>query len=490
MICLLLIAGLQSCGQGVIAKYGIVNDGETLTTAALQKAIDDCSKKGGGVVSLPEGVYYVASVVLKTGVTLHLEKGAVLLGSKDIKDYEKHAVVYAEDADRIAVTGEGEINGNGMYFDYGDNAPQRPHNILFNACRNVKVTGVKLVNSGFWSFRLRKCDGVEIRHITIWNHATFNNDGLDIESRNVTVSHCKFDTDDDAICFKNDFTDGFCVENVTVDSCDVASNCNFIKFGTASHGGFRNIKVANCVLHTSSEDTRRFWHEKGFGFPDKITGITDPVTGIAGIALEVVDGGFMENIEIANIRMTSGVQTPVFIRLGRRTAATSATYLKNIRIHDVTAVSSSFIASSISGVPGLNVDNVELRNIDLKLKGGGKAVDTDMHVPENEKGYPENRMYGRILPGYGFYIRHADNITLDNVRVSVASGTEERYTIAADDVTGLTVKNSTLQAPSGSKPVVWLKSCKAVRLAGNDVGDAVSRYTGKENTPDGEVTMK
>jgi polygalacturonase len=72
--------------------------------------------------------------------------------------------------------------------------------------------------------------------MSIVSHTNWNNDGFDIESKNVTISHCTLDTDDDAICFKSE-DPNFVVENITVENCDVASNCNFIK----SYLSFANL---------------------------------------------------------------------------------------------------------------------------------------------------------------------------------------------------------------------------------------------------------
>ena len=303
----------QNGSEPIPDKYAIHPDGKTLTTVGLQKAIDDCAGQGGGTVSLPAGKYLTGTLVLKKNVTLNLEKGATILGSKNIADYpdkgRRKALVFAERADNISITGEGEINGNGAAFNQGNDAPNRPTLVLLLDCNKVNVNGVKLSNSGFWTFRLVRCDGVDINKVYVEGHANWNNDGFDIESRNVTITDCVIDTDDDAICFKSEDPD-YVVENITVKNCDLSSNCNFIKFGTASAGGFRNIRVSDCILHKCSKSLLRFWEKR-------VPGVTDPITGIAGMALEVVDGGFMEDVIISDLTMED-VQTPIFIRLGKR----------------------------------------------------------------------------------------------------------------------------------------------------------------------------
>lgn len=334
-------------------------------------------------------------------------------------------------------------------------------------------------NSGFWTFRFVRCDGVNIHQVNVEGHANWNNDGFDIESKNVTISDCVLDTDDDAICLKSKDPD-YVVENITVTNCKLASNCNFIKFGTASAGGFRNVRISGCTLYKCSKSVFRDWKQK-------VPGVSNPITGIAGIALEVVDGGFMEGVVISDIIMED-VQTPVFIRLGRRKNSDNS-YLKDILIKNITASSASYIASSITGVPGLRVENVEISDIDLKLKAGGKESDTIVEVPEAENQYPENRMFGVMLPAYGFYIRHVDNILFKNVKLSAVNGVEERHAIVADDVTNLRIENSTIQSPNGNKAVFLLRSCKKINLSRNIYSNQSSVIVEKENTPDSEVEL-
>ena len=513
---LFAVACLISCNIPGHKQYDFVGDGVTLNTEALQRAIDECSQQGGGTISLPKGNYLTGTIFLKKGVTLHLEKDAVIVGNKQFDNYpEPHgrkALIFAEFADDIAITGEGQIDGNGSHWAFEDDPTGRPMIIAFYDCKNVTVTGVKMKNPGFWAFRLTRCDGVIIQNVHLDGHANWNNDGMDIESRNVTITDCVIDTEDDALCFKSG-DPNFVVENITVENCKLSSNCNFIKFGTASAGGFRNVKVSNCILYKCSRSLCHTWEKY-------LPGVTNPITGISGIALEVVDGGFMDNILISDIRMED-VQTPVFIRLGRRNTSDSS-WLKDIIIENITASSESLIASSITGVPGLRVENVEFRNIFFKLKGGGKASDMKLDVPEVETAYPENRMFGVMLPAYGFYLRHADNIRFKNIFLQTSGTSDERPVFVADDVTNLEIKNSILQPPTGDQPVIYLRSCKNIRLIENKlfmdpaekekcaelykkgvgrnvtyqrlvtpVGtDCTVIYTEAENTPDSEIEIK
>ena len=114
----------------------------------------------------------------------------------------------------------------------------------------------------------------------------------------------------------------------------------------------------------------------------------------------------------------------------------------------------SHLASSITGVPGLRPQNVTVRNVNLVLKGGGTLRDSSRPVPEAEKKYPENRMFGRhMLPAYGFYVRHADGVRFENVRLSYTGDAEERPPVVTDDATGVTYEGCEFRPPAMSERV-------------------------------------
>ena len=408
----------------------------------IQKAIDKVSAAGGGTVVVPAGEFVTGPLELKSGVELHLEMGAKLLGYPDITAYRKahivangkkskdSALIYAYQQSNIAVTGLGTIDGQGGHVAFKTKVDpgNRPMIFLFRDCKNVVVQDITLQNSAHWTQLYTECQGVRVSGIKVYSHCNYNNDGIDIESSDVVVTNCMFDCEDDAICLKA-LPEKIC-ENITVSNCVTATNCNAIKLGTASIGGWKNVSISNITVHRASEDNFRRWQTK-------LTGITAPVTVISGIAVEVVDGGIAENINISNVAMTD-VQTPIFIRMARRheSSRPEGSYMKGITISNVTAVSESMMSSSITGVPGLYPENIYLSNIDITAPGGGTAEDALREVPEAEKSYPENRKLGQILPAGGLYIRHAKNVYLSNVRFHFRKP-DARPLIITDDCTNV-----------------------------------------------------
>jgi polygalacturonase len=434
----IFICHFSAIGQHISQSYNILDygakaDSITINTQAIQKVIDICYDKGGGIVIIPNGIFITGTLQLKDNITLHLEKMAVLRASIDTLDFpggvDTQSLIYINQAKNVSVNGEGTIDGRGSSFIVNKSNPDnRPNLILVRDCKNIRIEDVTLKNSAYWTLRLQGNEHVFIKGISIYSHANLNNDGIDIDSKDVVISDCIIDTDDDALCFKS--SQKTPCENVVVTNCIIASNCNFIKMGTMSRGGFKNITISNCVLRPASESNFRAWNKN-------LTGITDSITGISGIALEVVDGGFLDQVSITNISM-EGVQTPVFIRLGSRENPTGS--LKNVLISNIIATTKSLISSSITAVPGFYVENVILRNIIINCKGGGTLSDINRSVPEVEKNYPENRMFGNTLPAYGLYVRHARNITLDNVQFKLLQP-DARFALWLEDSHDITIKD-------------------------------------------------
>ena len=392
--------------------------------AVIQKAIDKVSSLGGGTVVVPAGKFVTGPLELKSGVELHLEMGATLLGYPDTTAYRKAHIVadgkkskdsgliFAYQQENIAVTGLGTIDGQGGHVAFKTKVDpgNRPMIFLFRDCKNIVVKDVTLQNSA--------------------------HDGIDIESSDVVVTNCMFDCEDDAIGLKA-LPEKLC-ENITVSNCVTATNCNAIKLGTASVGGWKNVSISNITVRRASEDNFRRWQTK-------LTGITAPVTVISGIAIEVVDGGIAENINVSNVAMTD-VQTPIFIRMARRSESDhpDGSHMRGITISNVTAESQSMMSCSITGVPGLYPENIYLSNIDITAPGGGTAEDALIVVPEAEDSYPENRKLGQVLPAGGVFIRHVNNVYINNMKFHFRKP-DARPLIITDDCKNIVDGNNMLE---------------------------------------------
>lgn len=416
-------------GIAVNAKVSVLDcgargDGRFDNTAVLQQAITACAAKSATLV-FPRGIYYTGPLFLRSNITLQLDEGAVILGSPDKAAYDKvfpsagsietSALIYGREVRNVKITGKGKIDGQGGSEDFrlGNDGAGRPKLVFFVRSQHITLEDVTLTNAAFWTCHFLACDTVKVKGIRIYSHSNWNNDGLDIDARHVEVSDCVIDVDDDGVCLKSD-RDVFC-EHVKVRNCTIKTNCNGIKLGTASKKGFRDIDISGCRISKASEDNFRHWmHAVNWA------GISQEPSVVSGIALECVDGGMTDSVRISGITMTD-VQTPVFIRLGDRSRPYSGriSCLRNIKITDIQATAVSRVASSITGVPGGIVENVLVKNMRVTLPGGGAAADTAVVVPQKEQAYPENRMFGVVLPAYGFYVRHAANVRFEQVSFHV-----------------------------------------------------------------------
>jgi polygalacturonase len=430
-----------------ICDFGAKGDGVTNNTRAFQKAIDKASTTGEKII-VPPGVFLTGTIYLKTNTALEISKNGVIKGiekqeaypfllaiysTRDIRSRFK-ALLYAANVNNISICGEGTIDGSGeaeVFQDGIGDSENRPFTLFMVGCKNISVTGISFINSARWVQRYLNCDRVKIHGIFVYSHVNLNNDGLDIDDcKDVIISDCRIDSEDDAIVIKSEGDRG--CSSIAVTNCILSSRATSFKLGTGSVGGFRDIVFSNSVVRPSEEP--------GLIHPHKARG------GLSGIDLISTDGAVMQNIVISGISIDS-VESPIFIRLANRMGKTTSTpsdrkagSISNIQISNVVVRNAGPIASSISAFPGTYIENISLRDVFIETRGGGTNKDTSLAVPENSDRYPYNRMFKVKLPAYGFYLRHIKNITLDNVRVS-AMGKEERMAIVFDDVRGATLSN-------------------------------------------------
>jgi len=460
-ILLSIISDALSAQDFNIRDYGAMGDGRTLNTVSIQKAIDAVNQKGGGRVIIPAGTFLSGSIVMKSNVELHLMKDAVLLGSTDPGHYIKinrwKGFVMADSQENISITGEGEINGQGrrvalnidslFYIGKLDSAdytfPEmrpkwylRPQLIEFVNCKHVVVKNVTLKNAACWVQTHDRGEDIVIDSVRTESDAYWNNDGIDIQDcKNVKITNCYVNSSDDGICLKSQSPDHSC-ENIYIGNCTVRSSASAIKFGTVSHGGFKNVTIEHIKVY----DTFR-----------------------SAIAIECVDGGILKNVRVDHIEATN-TGNAIFIRLGDRSSTRPPGILEDVTISNM-KVQVAFdkpdlayeirgpelpffhnpFPSSITGLPGHPVKNVLLQNIEIISPGKGNdglanfPLSRLNQVPEKEAAYPEFSMFGE-LPAWGLYVRHMEGLQMKDVVFSL-SEPDYRPAMIFDDVTNMDMKS-------------------------------------------------
>ncbi len=454
------------------SSFGIKSDGVTLNTRSIQAGIDFISSHGGGVLEISVGRYLTGSIFMKSNVELRLLEGAVLVGSTNPYDYEmvegNYGLLLAKGQTNIAVTGKGVIDGRGADCALNflnqvhlgfledttkyDRVTKRPKLIYFRECENVTIEGLNLRNSAEWTLVTDQCENLTISGILMDSKNYWNNDGLDIvDCRHVLIKDSFIDASDDAICFKSHSNDHLC-EDIEVRNCVARSSASGFKFGTVSRGGFKNIRIINNKVF----DTYR-----------------------SAITIQSVDGAEIENIVVDSLEAVN-TGNAIYLRTGKRWGGAKEGYLRNITLSNIKVevplekpdagysyegpiedLPRNISPAGIVGIPGMPVENVILRNVEIIYPGGGNKLyafrgtsDEDLDsIPEMIDVYPEFSQF-KELPAWGLFIRHAKGITLDNVHL-VAGAKDYRPAIVADDVQGLEIKNLKTDEPSskGKKQV-------------------------------------
>ena len=419
------------------AEFGAIPDGKTINTKAIQEAIDQCSDRGGGLVRLSGGKYLSGTLFLKNNVGLMIDEGSTLLGSTNLKDYPKikteyvsytdnytdKCLIYGENLKNVSISGKGTIDFQGSVFQ--GPYKKRPYGIRIVSSRNILIEDLKMQNSAMWMQHYLACDSLEIRGITVWNHANKNNDGIDIDGcHHVIIEDCAIDSDDDAICLKS--TSERLCEDVLIRNCTIGSHCNAIKCGTESSGGFRDIRVEDCRIISSEEETV----------------IYGKAAGLAGIALEIVDGGIMEDVTISGIQI-SGYTAPLFLRLGNRGRLykkgqdkPGVGTMQNISFSEIISNGSSNMGCMVAGISDHPIKDLIFSNIKLSFQGGGTMEDGTRQFDEKAGEYPECTMFTERLPAYGIYFWHVEGLVLKNVELTTEE-VDQRNAILFEEVTNI-----------------------------------------------------
>ena len=418
---LFLCAGTIAATDYNVLQQGVVGDGKTLNTQSLQSAIDALHAKGGGQLYFPAGRYLTGSLQLKSNVTLYLEKEAMLLGStspydypgfsteKELKvnnDHFDQALIYAEGAENIGITGEGCIDGQGRelaltidslhhtgelvdkhYNTYRKRPNTRPKLLFMRNCRKVELRKTNFRSGAAWGLSFSLCVDLTIDSLHVENRAYWNNDGIDIsDCKDVRISNCFINSADDGICLKS-HNRGAWNDRVSISNCHIISSASAIKFGTESLGGFKNVTIDNIRI----KDTFR-----------------------SAIAIESVDGAEIENVKLENIEIVC----PGYATRGM--AYMSVSRLKDVPENEKGYPEFTMFEELPSwGFYVRHVKGIQMHNVKLRLQEDdfrpAFVFDRVSDVRLSDISLPENKKAGQVVLRQTS-LQSADNAVKEYVR--------------------------------------------------------------------------
>ncbi len=400
-----------------VRNFGAKGDGKVLDSNAINKTIETAAKNGGGTVFFPAGTYLSFSIHLQSNITLYLDNGATILAAdpaihkgkydsfepNEFDMYQdfghshwKNSLMWGIGIENFAIVGQGKIDGKGLSKrSPGPNRPRTSGDTPLSMKNNVSPLGetsplTEMEGLGTKAIALKSSKNITLKDFTIFQGGHFallatgvdnltidglrvdtNRDGFDIDAcRNVRISNVYVNSpNDDAIVLKSSYALGFnrATENVTITNSQVSGfdlgtmlDGTFkrtqefapdkdrvtgrIKLGTESNGGFKNITISNVNFVRSR-----------------------------GLAIETVDGGYIEDVTVSNITMRDITTAPIFIRLGARQRAPEGTPLGAIRRVIIDNVEVSFDKPEARPAFVLdNVKNVEFFRTNAELASGAK----------------------------------------------------------------------------------------------------------------------
>jgi polygalacturonase len=383
-----------------VTKYGAKRDSSAKATKAIANAIAAASKAGGGTVYFPAGKYLTGAIHLKSNITIFIDAGAEIHFSDNFDDYlpmvesryegvdvtSFSPLFYAYKAENITITGRGLINGHGKKWwafveGYRQDQPRSRWQYMFDSlnknillpdnpsqmkrgflrppfiqpmyCKNVRIEGITIINSPFWTVNPEFCENVTITGVTINNPPSPNTDGINPEScKYVHISDCHISVGDDCITIKSGKdipgrTKAVPAQNYTITNCTMLSGHGGVVIGSEMSGGVKNIVISNCIF----DGTDR--------------GIRIKTTRGRGGAVEDIR---VDNIIMKNIRDQAFVMDMEYSRTEKEPVSERTPQIRNIRISNVTAYAKE--ACYINGLDEMPVENISFHDVYIEAERG------------------------------------------------------------------------------------------------------------------------
>lgn len=449
-----------------VLDYGAVKDGSVKITDVIKKAIETAAKAGGGTIYFPPGEYLTGPIHLKSNITLYIDAGATIKFSDDFDDYlpmvksrwegtnviNFSPLIYAYEAENIAIRGRGTIDGQGqkwwetwenLYSQYRksqkiEKVPKskwqdefaRQNETLLNVnkrivlqigylrppfiqplyCKNLLIEGITIVNSPFWTVNPEFCENVTVTGITINNPESPNTDGINPSScKYVHISNCHINVGDDCITIKSGRDEdgrktGMPAEDYTITNCTMLAGHGGVVIGSEMSGDVRKITISNCIFDGTDRGIR-----------------IKSMRGRGGVVEEIrVSNVVMKNIVMEAIKLNMHYgeteQEPVSERTPR---------FRNIHLSNITAQAKQ--AGFLLGLEEMPIENITFHDINITSE-------------------------------IGFTIKDAKHIEFHNVQINTSKGSA----IVAEKTESLEIDGVKTLIPHSDTPVIELKQVKDV----------------------------
>ena len=473
-----------------VVEYGAVENENS--TQAIQKAVDQCHKDGGGVVLIPAGQFIIGTITLKSFVTLHLEQGSVLTGSLNLDDYSasfrRHGMILCYDAVHVSITGNGVIDARGttfydttqnhVYKEFDRNLTRQKENympegqfysdgpikrkpkpgmcITFYHCSQVILKDFTLKDTPSWAIRLAYCDNVLVDGLSILNNLMVpNSDGIhSTTSRNVRISNCDIRAGDDAIIITGFDIDeetpeysmteqsrrtygnkSIYAENFTVTNCHLQSRSSGIRVGYGQHP-IRRCIFSNIQIYGSNRGIGVFAHD--------ISNIEELVFSDIIIETRLHNGQWWGNGE------------PIHISAICRFDGYAAGKVRNVQFNNIIATGEHGLI--FYGLENSMLENIKLKNIFLYLKSGIETLSYGGNFDLRPAAEIDKQIFEHDIPG--LYAQFVDGLFVNDYKLEWGSKLPSFFTNAIEcvDVNDLSINE--LQAGRGPN----CDNCEKIKL--------------------------
>lgn len=415
-----------------IKDYGAKGDGVTLNTEAFKKTIEACSKSGGGIVLVPKGTFLTGTIFLKSNITLYLDKGATIKGTRDLNSYSSfnpskdraprnyrwyRALILGDSVENVTITGKGVIDGDHVPDSQGEEKMRGPHTILFGDSKNISMSDITIKNAANYAFlgwRIEKASFKNLLFNAGW-------DGIHVRwGKDITINKCEFYTGDDCIA-------GGAWENMIISDNIINSSCNGIRLIMPAS----NLQIKNCKIFGPGKFEHRTYKEKMRR------------NTYSGIVLQPGSwgkaAGTMEKITVQYITIDN-VENPLSLVLNEDNIG------KEILIDHVKATNIKSSACSVESWKGSTFDDVTFRNIQFEYVGSD-----DPETAKRELTRPG--VDPRPLPCWAWFAFNINKLTLENIDLTY-KGNEIRPAFIFENVKQLNLKNIKYSEVKNVKSVI------------------------------------